>query len=435
MATAYKAVPAITVHAWGTKVGAVAHDPRLRAYSFEYAPEWIATGIELSPLHMPLRALPYTFANLPEATYRGLPAMLADALPDEFGNALIDSYLAGKGVGKDRITSLDRLAYLASRAMGALEFRPPRSPRTSTSTAIELHDMVTAARSAVSGNFDGDRETQAALKNLLQVGTSAGGQRAKAVIAWNPITKEIRSGQVPASEGFTQWLLKLDGVKPIAKGGVEEPLASGQGYGRIEFAYYLMATTAGIEMSECRLLEEGPRAHFMTRRFDRDNATRHHVQSLCAMDHLDYRQVATHDYAQLFSVIDRLRLGDLAMAEAFRRMVFNVAARNQDDHTKNFAFLMRKGESWTLAPAFDVTHAYNPKSHWVYQHLMSVNGKFKDITVKDLMAAGDRWGVAGMRAIIGEVNDAVARWAEFAKEADINPSVIAQISEDLIRLK
>lgn len=435
MAAAYKAVPAVTVHAWGKKVGAVARDPRLHAYAFEYAPEWIATGIELAPLHMPLRASPYTFPNLAEPTYRGLPALLADALPDEFGNALIDSYLAGKGVGKDQITSLDRLAYMASRAMGALEFRPSRSPRDATPTAIELHDLVIAARSALSGNFGGDRETQAALKSLLQVGTSAGGQRAKAVIAWNPTTHEICSGQAPAPEGFSHWLLKLDGVRPAAKGGAEELLVDGQGYGRIEFAYYLMATAAGIEMSESRLLEEGARAHFMTRRFDRDGAARHHVQSLCAMDHIDYKQVATHDYAQLFSVIDRLELDGQAMAQAFRRMVFNVAARNQDDHAKNFAFIMRQGEPWTLAPAFDVTHAHNPKSQWVYQHLMAVNGKFKDITVKDLMASGDRWGVAGMRAIIQEVNDAIARWPEFARDAGVGPGVIAQIGECLPRLE
>jgi len=434
MASAYRPVTAVTVYAWGKKVGAVARDPRLRAYSFEYAPEWLALGIELAPLHMPLRAQPYTFAQLPEPTYRGLPAMLADALPDEFGNALIDSYLAGKGVSKDQITSLDRLAYMAGRAMGALTFHPPRSPRTTKPTAVELHDLVVAARNAVSGHFDGDRETEAALKNLLQVGTSAGGQRAKAVIAWNPITNEIRSGQGSTPDGFTPWILKLDGVKPVMKEGVFEPPAHGQGYGRIEFAYYLMATSAGIEMSESRLLEEGPRAHFMTRRFDRDQALRHHVQSLCAMDHLDYKQVATHDYAQLFSVIDRLELGAKAAAQAFRRMTFNVAARNQDDHTKNFAFLMREGQPWSLAPAFDLTYACNPKSQWVHQHLMAVNGTFKDITIKDLMAVGERFGVAGMRGIIAEVNDAVARWPEFAQRAGIKAAVIAEIGANLLRI-
>lgn len=434
MAAPYKPVLAISVSAWGQKVGAVARDPRLRAYSFEYAPEWIATGIELSPLHMPLRAQPYTFTNLPEATFRGLPALLADALPDEFGNALIDSYLAGKGLGKDQITSLDRLAYMADRAMGALEFRPPRSPRAAKPTAIELHEIVMAARHAVNGTFDGDREIQAALRNLLQVGTSAGGQRAKAVIAWNATTNEIRSGQVAPPEGFSPWILKLDGVKPANKDGAQEPLAVGLGYGRIEFAYYLMAIAAGVEMSESRLLEEGPRAHFMTRRFDRDHLSRHHVQSLCAMDHLDYKQVATHDYAQLFSAIDRLGLGALAMAQAFRRMVFNVAARNQDDHTKNVAFLMRQGEPWTLAPAFDVTYAYNPRSQWVHQHLMAVNGKFKDITVKDLVTVGDRWHVAGIRAVIEDVNEAIMRWSTFADAAGIDHDGMRQIDKNLIPL-
>ena len=420
----YRPVDLIEVRAWGATVGGVSIDPGLGYYVFEYDPKWQARGIELAPLTMPVSQSLHVFPLLPEATYKRLPAMLADALPDDFGNALIDAWMAREGVPKSAITPLDRLAYLGARGMGALEFRPTRGPRHRKATAVAISRLVVSARNALSGKFDGDRETEAAITNLIQVGTSAGGARAKAVIAWNPETLEIRSGQLPADPGFDYWLLKLDGV------GKDHELGTGGFYGRIEYAYYLMAKATGIEMFESRLLEENDRAHFMTRRFDRQNGSKQHIQTLCAMQHLDFKQRGTHDYNQYFQAIAALKLPETALEEGFRRMVFNVLAANCDDHTKNLSFLMDESGKWQLAPAYDVTHAYNPKGEWTYQHLMSVNGKFQDITRADLEAVGDRFLIPGYRRIIKSVSEAVGRWPEFAGAAGLPPAEIQRVLED-----
>ena len=420
----YRPVDLIEVRAWGATVGGVSIDPGLGYYVFEYDPKWQARGIELAPLTMPVSQSLHVFPLLPEATYKRLPAMLADALPDDFGNALIDAWMAREGVPKSAITPLDRLAYLGARGMGALEFRPTRGPRHRKATAVAISRLVVSARNALSGKFDGDRETEAAITNLIQVGTSAGGARAKAVIAWNPQTHEIRSGQLPADPGFDYWLLKLDGV------GKDHELGTGGFYGRIEYAYYLMAKATGIEMFESRLLEENDRAHFMTRRFDRQNGSKQHIQTLCAMQHLDFKQRGTHDYNQYFQAIAALKLPETALEEGFRRMVFNVLAANCDDHTKNLSFLMDESGKWQLAPAYDVTHAYNPKGEWTYQHLMSVNGKFQGITRADLEAVGDRFLIPGYRRIIKSVSEAVGRWPEFAGAAGLPPAEIQRVRED-----
>lgn len=420
----YHPVDVIEVRAWGTTVGGVSLDPGLGYYVFEYDPKWQARGIELAPLTMPVSQSLHVFPLLPEATYKRLPALLADALPDDFGNALIDAWMAREGVPKAAITPLDRLAYLGARGMGALEFRPTRGPRHRKATAVAISRLVISARNALSGKFDGDRETEAAITNLIQVGTSAGGARAKAVIAWNPETHEIRSGQLPADPGFDYWLLKLDGV------GRDSELGTGGFYGRIEYAYYLMAQAAGIEMFESHLLEENGRAHFMTRRFDRQNGAKQHIQTLCAMQHLDFKQRGTHDYNQYFQAIRALKLPESALEEGYRRMVFNVLAANCDDHTKNLSFLMDEAGQWRLAPAYDVTHAYNPKGEWTYQHLMSVNGKFREIARADLEAVGDRFLVPGYRRIIHAVRDAVERWPEFADAAGLPPDEMTRVRSD-----
>lgn len=420
----YRPVELIEVRAWGSTVGGVTLDPGLGYYVFEYAPGWQARGIELAPLTMPLRESIHVFPLLPESTFKRLPAMLADALPDDFGNALIDAYLAREGVPREAITPLDRLAYMSGRGMGALEFRPARGPRHVKATALEISRLVNSSRQALAGKFGGDRETEAAIMNLIQVGTSAGGARAKAVIAWNPQSNEIRSGQLPADAGFDYWLLKLDGV------GKDYELGSGGFYGRIEYAYYLMAGAAGIAMFESRLLEENGRAHFMTRRFDRQEGSRQHLQTLCAMQHLDYKQRGSHDYNQYFQTILSLQLPEPALEEAFRRMVFNVLAANCDDHTKNLSFLMDRTGQWQLAPAYDVTHAYNPKGEWTYQHLMSVNGKFRDIQRSDLEAVGDRFLVPGYGAIINKVAESIKRWPEFANAAGLPPDEASGIERD-----
>lgn len=420
----HKQVDAIEVHVWGRKVGAVALDTKLSYYVFEYEPKFIREGIELAPLSMPLAQAqsPFVFTDLPELTYKRLPALLADALPDDFGNTLIDGWMAQQGVTKNDITPLDRLAYMGKRGMGALEFRPARSPTSKTCTALSLASLVEDARRAMRGEFSSDHLAHGALAQIIKVGTSAGGARAKAVVAWNPKTQEIRTGQFDVEPSFEHWLLKFDGM------GEDRELGGSQDYGRIEYAYYKMAIAAGLAMSPCYLLTENGRAHFMTKRFDRDGNRKHHMQTLCAMAHLDYKQKASHDYNQLFQTIDHLQLEYDAREEAFRRMAFNVMAANCDDHTKNFSFLLREGKEWTLAPAYDVTHAYNPKGDWTYQHLMSVNGKFTGITRDDLLTVADRFSIGTAAKVLKQVGEAIKEWLDFATHANVSP-----IERDRIR--
>ena len=421
----YKPVDAIEVRVWGKKVGAVALDPNLRYYAFEYDKKFVQTGIELAPLALPLAQAqePFIFTDLPEFTYKRLPALLADVLPDDFGNTLIDGWMATQGIEREDITTLDRLAYMGKRGMGALEFKPVRGPSAKESTALVLSDLIEEARRAVHGALGSDDLAQAALAQIIKVGTSAGGARAKAVVAWSPKTNEIRAGQFDVEDGFEHWLLKFDGM------GADRELGGSQDYGRIEYAYFKMAAAAGIAMSPCHLLEEGGRAHFMTRRFDRDGNRKHHMQTLCAMAHLDYKQKASHDYNQFFQTIDRLQLGYEATEEAFRRMAFNVMGANCDDHTKNFAFLLREGDGWTLAPAYDVTHAHNPKGEWTNQHLMSVNGKFIGIARADLLAVADRFGIGTAAKVLQRVGEAITAWPDFALEAKLSAEETRRIRE------
>lgn len=425
-----KDVQVIEVRIWGRRVGAVALDPRLGYYAFAYEPAWRRVGTQLAPLTLPMddRSSAFVFPNLPEATFHRLPGMLADALPDAFGNALIDAWMAQHGMEKSAVTPLDRLAYMGRRGMGALEFKPARGSHKESAAPLEMKSLVEEARKLIEGDLTRDAHAQAALANIIHVGISAGGARAKAVIAWNPKINIIRSGQFDAAEGFEHWLLKFDGV------GKDFDLGTGADYGRIEYAYYLMAKQAGIDMHACRLLEENGRAHFMTRRFDRDvvsgQTIKHHVQTLCAMDHLDFKQRSTHAYAQLFMVVSQLKLGDGALDQVFRRMAFNVMARNCDDHTKNFSFLLKQGGNWELAPAYDVTHAYNPKGEWTYQHLMSVNGKFDGIKRGDVLMESERFGVARASDLLKEVRAGLESWPKFAKEAGLSNSASARVAAD-----
>ena len=424
----YQPVGVIEVRCWGWRVGAVALDERSGFYAFEYERAWASSGVELAPTTMPTTApaWPFIFPTLPPLTYHRLPSMVADSLPDDFGNALTTAYLANEGVAPDQITALDRLASLGTRGIGALEFHPLRGPRTRKATAIELSELVVAAGSALSGHIGSEGGMTDALSHLIAVGTSAGGARAKAVVALNPETGELRSGQVPADPGFEHWLLKLDGVR----GDLD--LGSSGNFGRIEYGYHLMATAAGIDMMECRLLEEGGRAHFMTRRFDRmPGGAKVHTQSLCAMAHLNFRQIGAHDYAQLFLQIEQLGLESETRAEAFRRMVFNVAAANCDDHTKNFSFVLPEGGHWQLSPAYDVTHAHAPTSQWTRQHLMAVNGRTTGITLADLREVGDRFSVPGASGIVEHVLDAIAKWSSFAAEAEVPEATTEHIARDI----
>lgn len=408
-------VTAVEVYLWGVRMGAVALDPTYGYYAFRYAPEFVALGIEPAPLMMPVsKNQVYIFPNLPTETFKRLPAVLSDALPDDFGNALVNRYMAEHGIDAQNVTALDRLAYMSNRAMGALQFKPARGYKKKLSTPIELSQLVNQARLAVNGTIEEDDHANAALRNIIEVGTSAGGARAKAVIAWNRETDEIRSGQLEAGLGFEYWLLKFDGM------GLDNELGASRDYGRIEHAYYLMAQAAGIDMMESRLLLENGRAHFMTKRFDRDTGgVRHHIQTLCAMNHLDFKKRGTNSYAQYFQVIEALGMPYAQKEEAFRRMVFNVMSRNCDDHSKNFSFRLRQGRAWELTPAYDVTFAHNPQGEWTNQHLMSVNGKFRDITQYDMLQVADRFGIGTAKDVLGQVGKAIAAWVDFADLAGV----------------
>jgi serine/threonine-protein kinase HipA len=373
---------------------------------------------------MPLGEQVYQFPALPRNTFHGLPGMLADALPDKFGNALIDAWLATQGRTPESFHAVERLCYTDTRGMGALEFAPTLGPKSGKAAKIQVDALVRLAgevlthRGDLQGHFHSAGK-ESALSDILRVGTSAGGARAKAVIAWNRKTNEVRSGQIAAGEGFDYWLLKFDGVA----GNKDKELEDPKGYGAIEYAYHLMAKAAGITMSECRLLEENGRRHFMTRRFDRlTSGAKLHMQSLCALAHYDFQQAGAYSYEQALQTIRRLKLPMAAVEEQFRRMVFNIVSRNQDDHVKNIAFLMNQSGEWSLAPAFDVTYSYNPSGSWTSTHQMTLNGRRDGFTMEDFEACAKSALMKRGRAavIIAEVQAAVRRWPEFAAEARLD---------------
>ncbi|MBE2258741.1 MAG: type II toxin-antitoxin system HipA family toxin [Rhodobacteraceae bacterium] len=409
------------VQLWGRTIGAVSLVEGRDVAAFQYDPEFARSGIEISPLTMPLSDRVYEFPALPRETFHGLPGLLADSLPDRFGNALIDAWLATQGRRPEDFNAVERLCYTGRRGMGALEFAPVLGPGARTTTKIEIDALVRLAGEVLThqdnlqGHFH-EADRGKALRDILSVGTSAGGARAKAVIAWNPATNEVRSGQVAAGEGFEYWLLKFDGVS----GNKDKELEDPQGYGTIEYAYHLMAQAAGITMSACRLLEENERRHFMSRRFDRlPGGEKLHMQSLCALAHFDFNQAGAYAYEQALQTIRQLQLPMAAVEEQFRRMVFNIVARNQDDHVKNVAFLMNKQGEWSLAPAFDVTYSYNPSGSWTASHQMTLNAKRDRFTQQDFDACAKTALMKSGRAaaIIGEVQAAVRRWPQFAAEA------------------
>ncbi len=426
----YRHVDLLRVEAFGRTVGAVGAATRGRSYAFQYDPEWVRTGIELSPLLMPLARArsPFAFPGLNPQTFHDLPPMIADSLPDAFGTGIVDAVLAREGVSREQITPLDRLAYVGTRGMGVLTFVPDQSPRD-LPTSLEMSELVEAARRAVQGDLSSPGTRTESLNHLLAVGTSAGGARAKAVIAWNRTTGEMMAGAIASPPGFEQWLLKFDGV------GSDRQLGASAEYGRTEYAYSLMARAAGIDMAATELLEEGGRAHFVTRRFDRPGAEgeRVHMQTLCGLAGLDFNLTGTHDYASYFTTLAALGIED--REQAFARVVFNVLASNNDDHTKNLSFLMDASGVWRLAPAYDVTFAYSPTSQWVSRHLMSVEGRFEGIRRVNLETLGDRVGVAGYRDIIARVADAVASFERFAADAGLSDARVAEITArlDLVR--
>ena len=419
------------VELWGTRIGAVVLPDSNGVASFEYEPSFLASGIQLAPLMMALAARVYSFPELQRRTFRGLPGLLADSLPDRFGNNLINAWLARQGRTPESFDAVERLCYTGQRGMGALEFKPVQGPSAQTSGAIQISELVALASEILSQqqglatSFQGP-EREEALQTILRVGTSAGGARAKALIVWNASTGEVRSGQLEAPPGFSHWLLKFDGVS----GNKDKELEDPQGYGLIELAYSRMARAAGITMTDCRLLDENGRQHFMTRRFDRDDAgNKLHMQSLGALAHFDYNEPGSYSYEQAFLVMRQLQLPIQALEEQYRRMVFNLIARNQDDHVKNIAFLMDRDGQWSLSPAFDITWSFNPAGDWTATHQMSVNGKRDQFTRADLLAVGRSAQLKRGRAeaIAEEVIAAVRDWPLYAAEANVREESCSQI--------
>ena len=417
------------VYIWGRHAGTIAWDENRQAGSFEYTPEFVQSGLELSPLMMPLQARRvYQFPNLSYDTFIGLPGLLADALPDAFGKALLDRWLTS--VGRSFANPVERLCYQGKRGMGALEFVPAQDNYLERGTQLEIDSLVEIAREVLDTKKQLDvnlnENTKEAIANIIRVGTSAGGQRAKAVIAYNDETGEVRSGQIEAPDGFRHWLLKLDGVTNAELGDPKH-------YGQIEYVYYLMAREAGIHMSECRLLEENGRAHFMTRRFDRINGNEKvHMQTLCGMAHYDYKMLRAYSYEQVFQVMRRVRLPYSQAEEMYRRMVFNVMARNQDDHTKNISFLMDKDGQWSLSPAYDLSWAFNPRGAWTSKHPMSVNNKWDDIDSDDLFAVAKNVNIRQAEQIVEQVKEAVSQWPKLAKENGIPKNIVEKIDKTLL---
>lgn len=419
------------VKLWSKRVGAILWDNDAGLGSFEFEPKFIEGGLDISPIMMPLaEAGEHIFKftdHVRNETFKGLPGLLADALPDKFGNSLINNWLATQGRPAGSMNPVETLCFIGSRGMGALEFEPAVQPGNNAATKLEVAELIDLAkrilvdREEFRGTLSSDDERT--LVNILKVGTSAGGARAKALIAYNPITGDVRSGQTIAPKGYSHWLIKFDGI-------FDRQFGATNGYGRVEMAYYNMARAAGLTMSECQLFEENGRAHFMTRRFDRvSGSEKLHVQSWCGLTHRDFNNINQYSYEELFGTMRGLGLPYTEAEQMFRRMVFNVLARNCDDHTKNFSFLMDKNGLWKLAPAYDICHAYHPENQWVSQHCLSVGGKRMDISIDDILALAKNMNIKNALTIIKEIRVVVSNWSHYATEVKVDLLLLQSIQE------
>ena len=423
------------VKIWNHKVGVVLWDQQRNYGVFEYDKQFFKTGLDLSPIMMPVADAQrgrkvFSFPQLNPDTFKGLPGLLSDSLPDKFGNQIIDAWLAQQGKSSSDFNPVDRLCYIGKRGMGALEFEPASNSVVEKSNPIEIQELVKFAKQVLDSrsDFHSDMDSEKGFSDILQVGSSAGGARAKAIIAYNTTTGDVRSGQVDGLEGFDYWLIKFDGV-------TNHQLGDPKGYGNIEYAYYLMAIDAGITMSESKLMTENNRSHFMTKRFDRQNNQKIHMQTLCGIAHFDYNQPRAYSYEQAFQVMRQMKLPYSDMEELYRRMVFNVMSRNQDDHTKNISFLMFPDGKWKLSPAYDVTYAYNPDNFWLKAHQMSVNGKRENIFLEDLLAVDKNINLKKPKPIIELCNEVLSNWKNYAEKSGIENAQREQIGKQIILYK
>ena len=435
------AIKTAFVKIWGQTIGAVAWDESQEIASFEYEPKFKSKNIDLAPIKIPIRSNQKIFSfpelrtskNSEYNTFKGLPGLLADVLPDKYGNQLINIWLAQNGRPENSMNPIEQLCFIGTRGMGALEFEPTQLKSTKRTFQVEINSLVAIAQRMLGKREEFEtnlnKDDQRAVMEILKIGTSAGGARPKAIIAYNKKTGQVRSGQTNSPRGFEHWLIKLDGVSDAQFG-------ESKGYGRIEMAYYNMARDCGVKMMDSELLEENGRAHFMTKRFDRENGSvKHHIQTFCAMQHYDFNQVGNYSYEQLFQTMRILRLPYPEAEQMFRRMVFNVIARNCDDHTKNFAFRLKEGGNWELAPAYDMCHAYRPDSIWVSQHALSIQGKRKGIEKDDLINFAKAMNIKKSENIISEINSKVQNWNSYADEVNVNAKLRDSIKKTLLHVE
>jgi len=413
---------------WGTRIGYVHMETAQSAAAFEYDKAFLASGIEVSPLQMPLSDRVYTFPELAADAFHGVPGLLADSLPDRFGNAVIDKWLVQIGRAPESFSAVERLCYTGKRGMGALEYVPATGPAQDKVEPVDVDALVKFASEILSAREEiSVSANDISIEQLLKLGTSAGGARAKAIIAWNETTGEIRSGQVNAGKDYTYWLMKFDGVNGNGDRGEKDKPE----YTLIEYAYHLMAQDAGIRMNECRIFEHHGLHHFMTKRFDREaDGKKLHMQTLAALAHIDYNIPCLCGYEQAAFYARQLGCGMSDVEQLFRRMVFNVLTVNQDDHVKNFSFLMDRRGQWSLAPAYDLTFAYSPHNRWLAAHQMTVNGKNKDIEEADILIAGKNMGLSSRmcKNILDQVKNTTSDWEKYADKCGIREQTVAAIS-------
>lgn len=434
---------AIEVNYGDLNVGALSFDTQTNLGAFEYSPSFIARGIELAPLKMPLSRQIYSFPELSFDTFKGLPGLIADSLPDDFGNAVLNAWVASQGRSPQDITPLQRLQYTGKRGMGALEFAPATRHKNlnsfqqvSIESLVQIAQEILDERTRFAVPLDRSRhQDREAMMALLSVGMSAGGARPKAVLAFNEDFTQVRSGQAGIPNGFTHYMLKFDGVNEHSN--TRETFGDPLGYGAMEYVYYLMATACGIHMMPCRLLDEGKRRHFITQRFDRRGNDKIHVQTLNGIAHVNYKAPGSFSYAELFGIARQLRLPATDAEQLFKRMVFNIVARNHDDHSKNFAFVLNNSQHrWSLAPAYDLAYSYKPGSKWVNSHWMSLNGKRDEFTRADFHSL-EKLSPLFTRAKIDQVIDntieQVSRWRSLAAEHEV-PKLLADEIEGNLRL-
>ncbi len=424
------------VKMWGELAGAIRWDESQQLGYFQYDSKFIEKGWDLSPIKMPITqgSRIYSFPeirkgrNETEDTFKGLPGLLSDALPDKYGNKLINIWLSQQGRSENSMNPVEKLCFIGTRGMGAIEFEPSQIKAGIKTFSLELNSLVEVARKILNEREEFltnlDENEEKTMMEILKIGTSAGGARPKAVIGYNPKTKEIRSGQGNVPKGFEHWLLKLDGVSG-------EQFGESSGWGRVEYAYYLMAIDSGIEISECQLLQENGRAHFMTKRFDRQENIKHHIQSLCGIQHYDFNDMYGYSYEQVFQTMRLLQLTHPEAEQMFRRMVFNVLATNYDDHTKNFSFILKKDEKWRLAPAYDLCFSFDPNNHWVNKQTLSVNGKRLDINKNDLMTIARDNNIKKGEKIIDEINSTIKSWNNYAEQAQLRNDLKERIHNSL----